>query len=265
MGNENIQVSDYGAFSDGVSSINTLNTDFASSKTAISDCQSTLDSDAVFMGPICDSCMDAFSAANSKINNITSDFSAVGDYLVDTANSYQEGDKAGSDAVLRIGANSKVETATVSNVSTGNASKDAVYNYLANKGFNNAAICGILANIEHESGFDPTALGDNGTSYGICQWHNSRWTNLKNYCAANNKDVNSLEGQLDYLVYELEHEYPGVYNTLKSVPNTEQGAYDAAYKWTVDFEIPDNSESRGIDRGNTAKSSYWNTYGAKSI
>ncbi len=94
-------VGNYGAFSDGVSSINTLNTDFASSKTVISDCQSTLDSDAVFMGPICDSCLEAFSTANSKINDITSDFSAVGEYLVETANSYQSDDKQASNTVAK--------------------------------------------------------------------------------------------------------------------------------------------------------------------
>ena len=66
-------------------------------------------------------------------------------------------------------------------VDTGNPDKDNIYNLLAAKGFNDAAICGILANIEHESGFSTTALGDGGTSYGLCQWHNSRWDNLNNF------------------------------------------------------------------------------------
>ena len=40
---------------------------------------------------------------------------------------------------------------------------------------NPAAIQGILANIEYESGFSPTVWGDEGTSYGLCQWHESRY------------------------------------------------------------------------------------------
>ena len=48
-----------------------------------------------------------------------------------------------------------------------------------------------------------------------------------------------------------------------NVPNTSQGAYDAAYKWTTDFEIPSNRYERGKQRGSTASSSYWNTYGTK--
>ena len=146
---------------------------------------------------------------------------------------------------------------------SGNTTKDQIYNYLSSQGFSDAAICGIMANIEHESGFRTDALGDNGTSYGICQWHNSRWNNLKNFCNNNGYDWHSLEGQLAYLVHELKTNYQGVYNTLMNVPNTSQGAYDAAYKWTTDFEIPDNRYERGKQRGNTASSSYWNTYGTK--
>ena len=145
---------------------------------------------------------------------------------------------------------------------SGNSNQDKIYNYLKSKGFNDAAICGILANVQHESGFRTDALGDGGTSYGICQWHNGRWDRLKNYCNNNGLDWRSLEGQLEYLVWELENNYKGVYNTLKNVPNTKQGAYDAAYKWTVDFEIPADRYNAGNRRGNAAANNYWGTYGA---
>ena len=55
--------------------------------------------------------------------------------------------------------------------------------------------------------------------------------------------------------------YPTVYNTLQNVPNTKDGAYQAAVKWTTDFEIPANKESVAVTRGNTAQSDYWDTYG----
>ena len=83
---------------------------------------------------------------------------------------------------------------------------------------------------------------------------------MKNYCNKNNLDWHSLEGQLSYLVYELKTSYPGVYKTLKNVPNTRQGAYDAAYKWTVDFEVPASRYKRGEQRGNAAMKSYWDKY-----
>ena len=144
---------------------------------------------------------------------------------------------------------------------TGNTNKDKIFSYLRSQGFNNAAICGILSNIQHESNFNPNSLGDKGTSYGICQWHNSRWTRLKNYCSKNNLSYKSLEGQVSFLVYELKKYYPKVYNTIKNVPNTKKGAYDAAYSWTVHYEVPVNRYKQGDRRGRSASSTYWDAYG----
>jgi len=46
-------------------------------------------------------------------------------------------------------------------------------------------IVGIVANIEHESGFRPGVMGDSGTSGGLFQHHKSRLTNMKNYIGEN--------------------------------------------------------------------------------
>ena len=94
----------------------------------------------------------------------------------------------------------------------------------------------------------------------LCQWHNSRWTNLKNYCSANGYDSSSVEGQVNFLVSELESGYSGVYNTLKSVPNTKDGAIQASKEWTINFEIPGNKYNEA-DRRSSYVDSYWNTYG----
>ncbi len=175
----------------------------------------------------------------------------------DTTANYKTYGSGGTAAEATTEATTEVTAGKV----TGNTNKDKVYNYLSSQGFNNAAICGILSNIQYESNFNPTATGDKGTSYGICQWHNSRWTNLKNYCSKNGLNSSSLEGQLSYLVYELKKNYPKVYNKLKSVPNTAQGAYDASYYWTVHFEVPANKYTQGDKRGKSAQTTYWNTYG----
>lgn len=140
---------------------------------------------------------------------------------------------------------------------TGGDNMEKIFNFLVQVGqFTPAAACGVVANIEHESSFNPTALGDNGTSYGICQWHNSRWTNLKNYCNANRLDWHSLEGQLAFLLYELQNSYPGVYSTLKSAGNSSTDAYNCAYKWCVDFEVPADRYNKAVARGNSAKAYY---------
>ena len=63
-------------------------------------------------------------------------------------------------------------------------------------GFNVAAAVGVITNVKRESDFKTGAIGDGGTSYGICQWHNTRNTNLRNWCASNGKDYTVIDGQL---------------------------------------------------------------------
>ena len=144
-----------------------------------------------------------------------------------------------------------------------------IYNYVTGTmGLNVAAACGVLANLYAESGFDPNAVGDNGTSYGICQWHDTstgvgRWTNLKNYCNSNGYNWQTLNGQLRFLQYELSgaEAWTGTLSYLKSIANTANGAYDAGYYWCYYFERPANVGIVSDSRGVSAKNTYWPKYG----
>lgn len=165
------------------------------------------------------------------------------------------------------------DTEDVSELSvTGSTNEATVYSFLVNKvGFNSAGACGVMANIQHESSFNPHATGDNGTSYGICQWHNSRWTAMKNWCKANGYDSTTLTGQLNYLKFELSQNNSNylwngktIYNKIKGGANSAQGAYDAGYYWCYYYEVPANKEKVSVTRGNLAKNSYWPEYG-KSV
>lgn len=138
------------------------------------------------------------------------------------------------------------------------SNESTIYKFLTTEmGLNCAGACGVLANIRYESGFKPDIYGDNGTSYGICQWHLGRFERLKEY---RKNDWQTLEGQLWYLKYELEKSYKKVLNYIKAVPDTAQGAYDAGYYWCVHFEIPANKEESGAKRGNLAKNTYYPKY-----
>lgn len=137
-----------------------------------------------------------------------------------------------------------------------------VFSFLTEEmGLNSAAACGVLANIEAESGFSLAVYGDSGTSYGLCQWHNGRFDNLRNFCVSRGYDYSSLEGQLNYLWFELRTQYTGTYAVLRNVPDTAEGAYQAAYYWCVHFEAPANREAAGVRRGNSAQTKYWLRYG----
>ena len=86
------------------------------------------------------------------------------------------------------------------NVEASGANATAIFKFFVNTmNYSSAAACGVLANIKAESDFNPHCYGDNGTSYGICQWHNSRFTALKNWCSQNGYDYTTLNGQLSYL------------------------------------------------------------------
>lgn len=138
-----------------------------------------------------------------------------------------------------------------------------IYSYLVGTmGLNTAAACGILANIEHESGFNNTALGDNGTSYGICQWHDTRFTDLKNYCNKQGLSYKTITGQLSFLEYELKNTrfFDRLYELMHRVENTSQGAYDVAHAWCVDFEVPADKYVRADERGKIAQERYWSYY-----
>lgn len=111
----------------------------------------------------------------------------------------------------------------------GNTVQERVYNFLRAKGFSAAAACGVMGNIQVESGFDATIeeIG-NAIGYGLCQWSFERRTNLVNWCNNNGRDYTTVEGQLDYLIYELE----GGDSTCASLMNQYCGGFEGFKKLT---------------------------------
>lgn len=131
-------------------------------------------------------------------------------------------------------------------------------------GLNPAAACGIMANINAESGFTPDITGGGG-SYGICQWLGVRKTRLQNWCSRKGYNYTTLNGQLRFLQYELKTYFPSVNNYLKNVGNTASGAYKAAYYFCYYFEAPANPSSTSAYRGSLAKSTYWKNMGSSAV
>lgn len=126
-----------------------------------------------------------------------------------------------------------------------------VIQYLVNKGLNAAAACGICGNIRHESNFNTAAIGDYGTSFGICQWHYGRGDRMKQMAGSN--WANNLTGQLDYLWSELQSGYStSTLQPIYTVPNTEQGARQAADIFVRNFEIPADVDNESLKRQDTA-------------
>ena len=136
-----------------------------------------------------------------------------------------------------------------------------IVEFLSSKmNLNPAAVCGIVANIIYESNGMPNALGDNGTSYGLCQWHQNRWQDLINYCNAAGYDWESLEGQLMFLWYELDNTFSDLKNVLISCPTSPNGAYQAGYCFCLTYEAPEDLSTKAEIRGSEAMCNifpYW--------
>ncbi len=133
-------------------------------------------------------------------------------------------------------------------------------------GYNNAAGAALLANIKRESSFNPTNTSKpSGVSYGLCQWTGSRRTRLQNWCKENGFDYTTIQGQIAYLDYEMKTYYKSVYNYLRDLPNTAQGAYDGAYYFSMNFEKPAGGTRSAAARGAIARDTYWPKYKSTSV
>jgi hypothetical protein len=83
------------------------------------------------------------------------------------------------------------------------ANVNAAKKFFLGQGWTPAQTAGILANAAQESGFDPTRVGDHGTSRGLMQWHNDRATQMYDWTTAHGLDPNSLKGQLAFTQWDL--------------------------------------------------------------
>lgn len=158
-------------------------------------------------------------------------------------------------SIYRLGGGTTSVGGSVDNVDGLASIPRTIVTYLKQHGYNTAGAIGIIANIKQESDFRTDCVGDKGTSFGICQWHNARGTAMKNYVG---KDwATNLSGQIDYLLHELNTSYPNLVSELKSVPNTLAGAKQAADRFVRVFERPANVDVSSQKRQQNAEY-FWN-------
>ncbi|MDD2505393.1 MAG: phage tail tip lysozyme [Bacilli bacterium] len=119
----------------------------------------------------------------------------------------------------------------------GNTNQETVCKTLLASGYSTNGTIGLMINAKAESSFNPIAEGDNGTSYGLFQWHKTRKANLINMYRGTYSNIDS---QISFLKYELENGYYNLYEAL--VRGTESG-FDLGYKFCVEFERPAGGSS----------------------
>ena len=116
---------------------------------------------------------------------------------------------------------------SITATSSGSLTDQELYDYLISKGFDSNQALGIVANVSRESGFRVGIIGDNGSSGGLFQWHNDRFTLMR-------KNVpnwkTNWKGQVDYALLE---DYGPKY-----IKNSYSSAKQASDDWLIKWERP---------------------------
>ena len=121
-----------------------------------------------------------------------------------------------------------------------------IWQFFQGKGLKPHQIAGVLGNVAVESGFNPAAVGDGGTSFGLFQHHAGRGAGLLSSIGGMG-NLGDVQGQLEYVWKELLSSESGVLQKL--LASTDVAGATSAF---VGFERPS-----GWSAGNPAGSAGW--------
>jgi len=197
-------------------------------------------------------------ASSDSGNSAKSSSSGTTDISDDTKNAAEQ---EASAAAKNDAASAPVVPANAAGTVDQSAAEKETFAYLAEYlGLNNAAAAGLMANFYQETMFQYKAIGGNGIAYGLAQWTGGNFTSLASWCSANSRDYTTIDGQMHYLRYDLETNYPAVYAYLKNLPNTAEGAAAAAAFFCTYYERPANTQTRAAERTAYALQVFWPRY-----
>ena len=129
------------------------------------------------------------------------------------------------------GSTSSTSTSSQSTPGVEKGIRSKVFNYLTNeKGLSRNKSLGFMANIDRESGFNPSIRsGDDGGPGGLFQWKGSRQTSA----VANLVNTGDWKGQIDYALNE-----PGEAYSQTFQQTTFNSPLEAANGWMKNWERP---------------------------
>lgn len=149
------------------------------------------------------------------------------------------------------GAREEFINAAADENATGERSK-YIQQKLMSMGFTASAAAGVVGNLVQESGLRTDAIGDNGTSGGLAQWHNERLDALKRFAAARGKKWTDLDTQIEFLAEEMRTSYADTYAKMQSAELPEI----ASQIMTDEYEIPDPASANYAQRQANARAAY---------
>lgn len=99
--------------------------------------------------------------------------------------------------------------------------------FFQRQGWSSAQAAGIAANIQRESGFDPTAKNPSSGAYGLIQWLGSRTSDFNTWAGKNNwPDLqhSGAQEQLAFIQYELDHKEKAAGDRLRATNDPSAAA-----------------------------------------
>ena len=108
--------------------------------------------------------------------------------------------------------NNTASTVTSYSTPDANSNTQIIWSYLRDQGLSEAAVAGIMGNMQVESGCIPDRHQTGGTAYGLCQWDGGRKTKLMQ-----RPNYQDIYVQLNYLMEELPSQYWKTSGTINDV------------------------------------------------
>lgn len=117
---------------------------------------------------------------------------------------------------------------------------------LLDEGLRPNAVAGIIANLQHESGGNPLAVGDSGTSVGLAQWNKSRASALFDYAKRMKLDPRSPQTQTSFLKEELLAD-PDLLEEMNKAPTARAAAniFQRKYERPAEFNPGRGTTAQG--------------------
>ena len=93
-------ITDYGIFSNGVSTTKNYNTKIDEVGQEIETCKTTLSDSGVLMGPFQEECLNEINKLNTDFSSVKTTFSSLANLLIETSGNYQSGDTKAANTIL---------------------------------------------------------------------------------------------------------------------------------------------------------------------
>lgn len=90
-------VSDYGIFSSAINTTNSVKTKSNEFKSSLSEVNTVISNESVFMRPVADECKTTLAGVNTEIDEVVGNFDAINTFLQQTSGNYQDADKKAGD------------------------------------------------------------------------------------------------------------------------------------------------------------------------